>query len=89
MKKVGMFLAVSIAALAALILGAYAEQKKHPGNDALAQSLIARERQWAEAACTHNPVAETILAVDFQGTAPDGKRYSKAEEIEDNKTSKI
>ena len=35
------------------------------------------------------PYCRDILAVDFQGTAPDGKRYSKAEEIEDNKSSKI
>ena len=89
MKKLGMFLAVSIGVLIAFVFGAYAEQKKQPGNNALAQSLIARERAWAEAACTHKLVVQTILADDFQGTAPDGKRYSKAEEIEENKSSKI
>jgi len=89
-KKLGVFLAVSIGVFAACILGAYGQQQKQTaGNHALTQSLIARERDWAEAACTHKPVAETILADDFQGTAPDGKRYSKAEEIEENKSSKI
>ncbi|MGC1628664.1 MAG: nuclear transport factor 2 family protein [Candidatus Acidiferrales bacterium] len=39
------------------------------------------ERQWAEAACNHNRIAEKILAEDFQGTSPEGKRYRKSEEV--------
>ena len=74
----------------ALIFAAYAQQQKPASpSDAVAQSLVAMERDWAEAACTHKLVVETILADDFQGTAPDGKRYSKAEAIEEDKSSKI
>jgi uncharacterized protein YpmB len=40
-----------------------------------AQSLIKMERQWAEADCDGNLALQTILADDFQGTAPDGSLY--------------
>jgi len=46
-----------------------------------AKFIIEAERQWAEAACTHNKIAEKILADDFQGTSPEGKRYTKSEEV--------
>jgi hypothetical protein len=51
-----------------------------PG-DATAKFIIDAERQWAEAACDHNKITEKILADDFQGTSPDAKRYTKAEEV--------
>jgi hypothetical protein len=51
-----------------------------PG-DATAKTLIDWERQWAEAACTHNGIEKTILVEDFQGTAPDGSRYSKQQAL--------
>jgi Domain of unknown function (DUF4440) len=52
-------------------------------DDATAKFIINAERQWAEAACTHNKIAETILADDFQGTSTEGKRYTKSEEVAD------
>jgi Domain of unknown function (DUF4440) len=52
-------------------------------DDQTAKFMIDAERQWAEAACTHNKIAETILADDFQGTSPDAKRYTKSEEVAD------
>jgi hypothetical protein len=42
--------------------------------------MIDSERQWTEADCTHNKIAEKILADDFQGTSPEGERYTKSEE---------
>jgi hypothetical protein len=48
-----------------------------------AKFMIDAERQWAEAACTHNKITEKILADDFQGTSPEGKRYTKSEEVAD------
>ena len=50
-----------------------------------AKYLVDAERQWAEAACTHNKIAEKILADDFQGTSPQGKRYTKSEEVVDTR----
>jgi len=71
-----------------VIFPANAQQGKwQAASDQTAKSLIDMERQWAEAACTHSVVVETILADDFQGTSPDGKRYSKSEAVERAKTS--
>ncbi len=53
--------------------------------DKTAQWMIDMEGKWAEAACDNNLVAETIVADDFQGTAPDGSRYDKTQEINDAK----
>jgi len=52
-------------------------------DDPTAKFIIDAERQWAEAACTHNHSPEQILAEDFQGTSPEGKRYPKAVEVAD------
>jgi len=59
-------------------------------DDATAKFMVGAERQWAEAACTHSKIAESILADDFQGTSPDGKRYTKSDEAtgtEDSSTA--
>lgn len=48
-----------------------------------ANLMIDAERQWAEAACTHNKIAQKILAEDFQGTSPEAQRYTKSEEVSD------
>ena len=45
--------------------------------DKTAEWMISQERRWAESACDGNDVAFTLLADDFQGTSPSGKRYSK------------
>jgi len=56
--------------------------------DPTAKTLIDMERQWAEAACTHNGIEKTILAEDFHGTAPSGSQYSKQEALADAAQSK-
>jgi uncharacterized protein DUF4440 len=50
-------------------------------DNATAAFMVDAERQWAEAACNHNRIAEKILAEDFQGTSPGGQRYPKSEEV--------
>jgi uncharacterized protein DUF4440 len=50
-------------------------------DNATAKFMVDAERQWAEAACNHNRIVEKILAEDFQGTSPEGQRYSKSEEV--------
>ena len=52
-------------------------------DDPTAKFMINAERQWAEAACTHNKIAEEIVADDFQGTSTEAKRYAKSEELAD------
>ncbi|HEY6785302.1 MAG TPA: nuclear transport factor 2 family protein [Gemmatimonadales bacterium] len=46
-------------------------------DDKTAEWMISQERRWAESACDGNDVVQTLLADDFQGTSPSGKRYSK------------
>lgn len=72
-----------------VIVAANAQQGKWAAaNEQTAKSLIDMERQWAEASCTHSVIVQDILADDFQGTSPDGKRYSKKEAVDEAKTSK-
>ena len=49
--------------------------------DRTAEWMISQERRWAETACDGNDVAQTLLADDFQGTSPSGKRYAKPDTI--------
>jgi hypothetical protein len=55
-------------------------------DDPTAKNMIDMERQWAESACARNGIEEKIMADDFQGTSPEGKRYTKADEIKTNST---
>src|SRR5215467_10804566 len=50
-------------------------------DDPVAKKMIQDERDWAEDGCTQTPVGEKFLADDFQGTAPSGERYDKAEAL--------
>jgi len=50
-------------------------------DDPVAKQMIQMEREWAEDGCTQKPAGVAFLADDFQGTAPDGERYDKAEAL--------
>lgn len=64
------------------VVAAHGQQGRWAAADnATAKFMVDAERQWAEAACTHNKIREEILADDFQGTSPEGKRYTKSEEM--------
>ena len=74
-------------AVLVIMVAANAQQGRWAApSDQTAKSLIDMERQWAEQECTHSTIVQTMLADDFQGTAPDGKRYSKSEALETSKT---
>jgi Domain of unknown function (DUF4440) len=69
-------------------VGAVAQEGRWAASsDPVAQSLIAMERAWAEQDCTHKVVVDTILADDFEGTSPEGKRYTKAQAVSKAKAS--
>ena len=66
------------------VIAAHAQQGRWAtADDGTAKFMVDAERQWAEAACTHKKIATSILADDFQGTSPDGKRYTKTDEVAD------
>jgi len=76
---------MSVVLLAVTMVGALVMHGQQgqwaPADNSTAKYMIDAERQWAESSCTHNKITETILADDFQGTSPEGKRYTKAQEL--------
>lgn len=75
-----LFLAMRILAALLLLSAAAASAQTSrwaSADDKTAVWMISQERRWAESACDGNDVVRTLLADDFQGTSPSGKRYSK------------
>ena len=54
----------------------------------VARRMIEMERAWAEDGCKQKGVAAAFLADDFQGTAPGGERYGKAEAVKSDASVK-
>lgn len=82
----------AVATGAVLLLGAAARaQQSHwaSADDKTAQYLVDMERKWAEGVCVDNGVVVGLLAEDFQGTSPNGARFSKADELKDEKGARI
>jgi Domain of unknown function (DUF4440) len=69
-----------------LVLG-YAQQSHWASpDDTTAKYIIDLERKWAEGVCTDNGVVAALLAEDFQGTSTKGARFTKADELKDEKS---
>ncbi len=43
--------------------------------------IIAAEAKWASSACSPQPDLKSVIADDFQGTSPTGRRYGKDKAI--------
>jgi hypothetical protein len=75
--------------VAVLITAAHSQpsQQSHwaAPDDKTAKFMIDMERKWAEGVCTNNGVISELLADDFQGTSTSGERYTKADELRDEK----
>ena len=54
-------------------------------DDKTARHIIEMERKWAEGVCVDNSIVASLLADDFQGTPPNGERFTKADELKDEK----
>lgn len=54
-------------------------------DDPAAKYMIDMERKWAEGVCADNGVVANLLADDFQGTSTSGARFTKADELKDEK----
>jgi hypothetical protein len=68
-----------------LITAAHAQSHWAAPDDKSAQFMIDMERKWAEGVCTNNGVVADLLADDFQGTNTRGERYTKADELRDER----
>jgi hypothetical protein len=78
--------AVASAAILLLVPQAHAQQSHWASaNDKTATYIIDMERKWAEGVCADNGVVASLLADDFQGTSPKGARFTKADELKDEK----
>jgi len=51
-----------------------------PGEETV-KFIIAAETKWANSACSPQPDLKNVIADDFQGTSPSGRRYGKKEAI--------
>lgn len=82
----------SFAAAAAAILAfipARAQQSRWASaEDKDAKYMIDMERKWAEGVCVDNGVVGRLLADDFQGTSTQGARFTKADELKDEKSTR-
>jgi hypothetical protein len=82
---------LAVASTATLLLvPAHAQQSRWASaDDGTAQYIIDMERKWAEGACVNNGVVARLLADDFQGTSTKGARFTKADELRDEKSERI
>ena len=54
-------------------------------DDKTAKYIIEMERKWAEGVCVDNGIVAALLAEDFQGTSTGGVRFTKTDELKDEK----
>src|SRR3954453_11541647 len=80
----------AVATAAMLLLGAAQAQQSHwaSADDKTAKYIIDMERKWAEGVCVDNGVVASLLADDFQGTSTQGARFTKADELKDEKSTR-
>ena len=81
-----MHLRIIAVAILTMLVPAYAQQSHWASaDDKTAQYIIDMERKWAEGVCADNGVVTELLAEDFQGTSTDGSRFTKTDELRDEK----
>ena len=76
---------VAIGATLSVITACAQQSHWASADDKTAQYIIEMERKWAEGVCLNNGVVGGLLADDFQGTSTKGVRFSKADELKDEK----
>ena len=73
-----------------LLVPAYTQQSHWASaDDKTAKYIIEMERKWAEGICVYNGVVASLLAEDFQGTSTKGVRFTKADELKDEKSARF
>ena len=86
MQEMQVRILASAIAATVLLVPAFAQQSHWAAtNDKTAQYIIEMERKWAEGVCVDNGVVAGLLADDFQGTSTKGARFTKADELKDEK----
>ncbi len=80
--------AVVIIAMLVLIPAQAQQSRWASADDKDAKYIVDMERKWAEGVCVENGVVATLLADDFQGTSVKGTRFTKADELKDEKSER-
>jgi hypothetical protein len=78
---------VAVPTLAVLLLIPAQAQQSHwaSADDKTAKYIVDMERKWAEGVCDDDGVVAQLLAEDFPGTSTDAARFTKADELKDEK----
>jgi hypothetical protein len=81
---------LAVATFAVLLLFPAQAQQSHwaSADDNTAKYIVDMERKWAEGVCADNGVVAKLLADDFQGTSTKGERFTKADELRDEKAAR-
>ena len=86
MRKMHLRILAAAFAAASLLIPLCAQQSHWASSDdKTAHYIIDMERKWAEGVCVDNGVIAGLLAEDFQGTSTNGERFTKADELRDEK----
>jgi len=80
--------AVAIAAALLLVPSRAQQSFWASADDQTAKYIIEMERKWAEGVCIDNGVVAGLLADDFQGTSTTGVRFTKTDELKDEKSAR-
>lgn len=89
MRKMQVRMFVAAIGLTLLQVSGRAQQSHWTSSDdKTAKYIIEMERKWAEGVCADNGVVAGLLADDFQGTSTAGERYTKADELRDEKSAR-
>ena len=74
---------IAIAILLGSIVSSVQAQTARWGSptDPTVKSMIAMEKMWLDSECGPQPALNDVFADEFQGTAPSGARYGKAQAI--------
>ncbi len=81
--------AIAIATLMLLVHAHAQHSHWASADDPTAKYIVDMERKWAEGVCVDNGVVAGLLAEDFQGTSTSGERFTKADELKDEKSTRI
>ena len=90
MREMHLRILVVVIATTLLPVPAYTQQSHWASaDDKTAKYIIEMERKWAEGVCIDTGVVAGLLADDFQGTSTKGARFTKADELKDEKGAHI
>lgn len=90
MQRQNFLLSAAAIAVASTLFPAGAQQSRWATpDDPAAKYIVNMERKWAEGVCIDNGVVAGLLADDFQGTSTSGARFTKADELRDEKSARM